>query len=309
MKYNLTLFILLCATTLTFGQRLYIKTFGKENSNPIIFLHGGPGYNCANFEATTAQELADNGYFVIVYDRRGEGRSLDANAKYTFVESIKDINEIYESYNLNKATLLGHSFGGMLAIKYAEQYPNKIQSIILAGAPINLQESFKHIIAKSKKIYEEKKDSINLNYIKLLTQLDTVKLEYSTYCFGHAMQNGFYSPKNPTIESKEIYKKAFLDTTFKKHASKMTYDGPRGFWTNEKYTTLDLTLSIKKLISQQISIYGIYGKEDGLYSEKQIQDLKQLVGMNNIKYLENCSHNVFIDQQKIFIESIQNWIR
>ena len=38
------------------AQGLYIKTFGKPDAKPIIFLHGGPGYNCASFERTTAQE-------------------------------------------------------------------------------------------------------------------------------------------------------------------------------------------------------------------------------------------------------------
>jgi hypothetical protein len=33
---------------------------------------GGPGYNCAGFEVSTAQELANNGFYVIVYDRRGK---------------------------------------------------------------------------------------------------------------------------------------------------------------------------------------------------------------------------------------------
>ena len=66
------------------AQEIYSKTFGNPNHEPILFLHGGPGYNCANFEATTAQKLANNGFFVIVYDRRGEGRSKDTNAQFTF---------------------------------------------------------------------------------------------------------------------------------------------------------------------------------------------------------------------------------
>src|SRR5690606_29831600 len=100
----------------------YIKTFGNKKDKPIVFLHGGPGYNAVNFEATTAQKLADKGFYVIVYDRRGEGRSVDSEANYTFKEAFDDINAIYQQYSLTKATVIGHSFGGVVATLFAEQY-------------------------------------------------------------------------------------------------------------------------------------------------------------------------------------------
>ena len=56
-------------------------------------------------------------------------------------------------------------------------------------------------------------------------------------------------------------------------------------------------------------MYGIYGKEDGLYSEQQISKLAEMLGINNLLYLENCSHSVFIDQQTLFIESVVRWTR
>jgi proline iminopeptidase len=309
MKKTLLITLILATTLSTFSEQLYIKTFGDSKHPPILFLHGGPGYNCANFEGTTAQQLADKKFFVIVYDRRGEGRSIDIPAKYTFEESFSDINSIVEMYHLKKLNLIGHSFGGILATKYAEAFPANVNSIILVGAPIALQESFKHIISKSKEIYQTKQDSINLKYIQLLTKMDTASIEYSTYCFGHAMQNGFYTAKKKSEESKALYANLRADSSLWKFATAMTYPAPTGFWTNEKYTTLDLTNNILDLQKKKINIFGLYGKEDGLYSEKQINSLSGTIGGQNIKYLDNCSHNVFIDQQKTFIESIQNWIK
>lgn len=95
--------ILFLATIVANGQTIYTKTFGNSKDKPVIFLHGGPGYNCVNFEATTAQQLADKGFFVIVYDRRGEGRSKDPNAKFTFNETFNDLNNIYSEYKLTKS--------------------------------------------------------------------------------------------------------------------------------------------------------------------------------------------------------------
>ncbi len=309
MKTIITSTIFVLTTMFTYGQSIYTKTFGNINDKPIIFLHGGPGYNCAGFEATTAQQLADKGFFVIVYDRRGEGRSSDPNAKFTFKETFDDINDIYQKYNLTKPTLIGHSFGGVVATLFAETYPKKVQSIILVGAPVSLQSTFKNILSKSKSIYQAKKDSVNLKYISMLETMDTVSIEYSSYCFGHAMQNGFYTPKNPSVEAKNIYSKFRTDTLLTKYASRMSYEAPQGFWKNEKYTTINLTKNLQSIQKQNIKIYGLYGKDDGLYSAQQVTDLQNLIGSSNIKYFDNCSHSVFVDQQTEFIDAIKVWTK
>lgn len=301
--------ILFLVTIVAQGQDIYLKTFGNNKSKPVIFLHGGPGYNSASFEATTAQKLADNGFFVIVYDRRGEGRSKDKNVKFTFKETFDDINNIYQKYGLTKSTLIGHSFGGVVATLFAKENPKKIKSIILVGAPISLQATFKNILQKSKAIYVVKKDSVNLNYISMLENMDTTSIEYSSYCFAHAMANNFYNPQNPTLEAKNIYSTFRTDTLLRKYASQMSYQAPQSFWKNEKYTTLNLKTTLDDLKKQKIKMYGFYGTEDGLYSVQQVTDLQKQIGADNLAYLDNCSHNVFIDQQEQFIATMKKWTK
>lgn len=307
MKSMFTI-IILATVHIVAAQNLYIKTFGSQSNSPIIFMHGGPGYNCASFEATTAQNLANSGFFVIVYDRRGEGRSKDANAKFTFEQSIEDINSIFSEYKLQKATIIGHSFGGIVATNFAAAYPNKVQALVLVGAPMGLQSSFKNIISKSKALYLSKNDSLNLMYVGMLEKMDTASLEYAVYCFGHAMQNKFYNPKKPSEEAQKLYASFKTDTILTKYASKMTQEPTIGFWKNEHYTTLNLSTSLQNLKTKGIKIYGLYGKEDGLYSTDQIMAIQQITGDNNLKYLDNCSHSVFVDQQTEFINSLKMWV-
>lgn len=309
MKTIIALAIFIVATMVANGENIYTKTFGNPKDKAIIYLHGGPGYNCANFEATTAQRLANKGFFVVVYDRRGEGRSKDPNAKYTFKETFDDLNTIYQKYGLTKSTLIGHSFGGVVATLFAENFPDKIQSIILVGAPVSLQETFKTIITTSKIIYQTKNDSNNLKYLNMIENMDKNSIEYSSYSFMHAMQNGFYTPKKLTEEAKTIYSKFKSDTILTKYATQMNYQAPQGFWKNEKYTAINLTANLKKLKENRINIYGLYGKDDGLYSADQVKDLKNILGENKVKYIDNCSHNVFIDQQSQFIDEIEQWAK
>ncbi len=309
MKIKMTICICLIASLSIHAQSLYTKAFGDPKNQPVIFLHGGPGYNAASFEATTAEQLANQGFFIIVYDRRGEGRSVDKAAPFTFQSSFQDLSAIYEQYQIKKAILIGHSFGGMLATLYAERFPNAITGLVLVGAPIDLQATFKIIIERSKNIYLEKKDSINLKYIKLLEQMDVTSMPYASYCFMHAMQNGFYSPQKPSKEALQNYALFKSDTLLKKYAAQMNYEAPQGFWKNEKYTTLILSSNLKAVVEKNIKVFGLYGKEDGLYDAQQIKAIQSVLGKDKLLYLDQCSHSVFIDQAALFTSTLKLWFK
>jgi proline iminopeptidase len=307
MKKTLTVFVFIVSTLVVNSQTIYSKAFGNPNDKPLIYLHGGPGYNSVGFESTTAQKLSENGFYVISYDRRGEGRSPDKNAKFTFNETFNNINLIYDKFNLTSAILIGHSFGGVIATLYAEKHPNKTKSIILVSAPLSMQETLSTILKSSKSIYISNKDSVNLNYINMLEKMDKNSIEYSSYSFSHAMQNGFYYPKELTKEAANIYSTFKTVSLLTKYSSKITYEAPRGFWQNEKYTTLDLNENLKRVLKNGTPVFGLYGKDDGLFSETQIRNIENLIGENNLEYLSNCSHNLFIDQQTKFIDALKKW--
>ncbi len=288
---------------------IYSKTFGESGNPAVIFLHGGPGYNSANFEGSTAQALADKGFYVIVYDRRGEGRSLDKNAAFTYDQTNEDLNGIFAKYKLDSAILVGHSYGGVVATLFTEKYPEKVTAIVLVGAPVSLQETFRTIISTCKKIYTDKNDKENLRYIGMLETMDTTTMDYASYCFGHAMQNGFYYPKNPTENARSVYETLGKDSVLTKLAMKMTPEAPAGFQKNENYTCVNLASPIKNIIANGKPVYGLYGNEDGLYSPAQITKLEKMIGKDHVLYMRNCSHNVFIDQQTAFLDAFVNWFK
>jgi proline iminopeptidase len=301
---------LLVLLTITLnGQSLYSTAFGDPKNKAVIFLHGGPGYNCAGFEATTAQNLSKEGYYVIDYDRRNEGRSTGMKAEFTFQEAFDDVNSLYKKYKIKSATLLGHSFGGAVGTLFAQKYTSKVNALVLIGAPVSLQETFCTIVHSAKEIYQQKHDSINLGYLASIEKMDTASLKYSSFCFMHAKQNNFYSPKQPCDEAKSIYALYKTDTLLMKYASQMTYPATMGFWKNEKYTTISLTTTLKELIAKKLMVYGLYGKEDGLYSKQQLSSLADILGNDRLRCYDNCSHNVFIDQQTAFLKALKDWIK
>jgi proline iminopeptidase len=137
--------------------------------------------------------------------------------------------------------------------------------------------------------------------------MDSSKMEYASYCFMHAMQNGFYVSPGKSNEAAALYKNLKADTALSKLSGRMTFQAPSGFYNNENYTTLDITPDLKNIVSKKINVNGIYGKDDGLFSIPQITSLHSILGEDKLLYLDNCSHNAFIDQQKKFIDAFKKW--
>ncbi|MBC7862716.1 MAG: alpha/beta hydrolase [Bacteroidia bacterium] len=307
MIRNCILFFLILFFNSSFSQStLYSKAYGKPTDPAIIFLHGGPGYNSVSFEYSTAKVLAEKGYYVIVFDQRGCGRTkTDSTSKYTFQEAFDDINGLYKKYNLKTATLIGHSFGGTLGILFANKYPEKVKNLVLTGSPLSYQKTFKSILAKCRMILMQK-DSSRVRFITIAEKMDTNTLMYSGTCFMHAMSNGFYTAKAPAPSSKII-----MDSLKKcpdaKQMGNMTQDPVKGFFDKEHYTTLNLSKPLTEVITKT-KVFGIYGQDDGLFDNDHLKMLIKIIGDDNFVTVSGASHNIFIDQQEVFLVMLTEFL-
>ncbi len=285
-------------------EEIYMRAFGSAGDPAVIFLHGGPGYNCFLFEAAAAETLSKTGLFVIVFDQRGCGRSKSPKADYTFSEAIADLDSIYKRAGVKKACLTGHSFGAAVALKFAAKYPEKVSSIILAGAPLDYPAGFKAIINNCRKVYA-KKNTEFVAQMDLVEKLDPASIEYLNLCFMHAMSCGLYNPSKLTPEAEDIKKSVSKDKNYFL-ASKSEFLPVAGFLAKERYSTLDHTSSVVEIV-KTIPVYGIYGAEDGLFDEACLEKIKSAVGEKNFMLVQGASHNIFRDQRAIFCDFVKKY--
>lgn len=288
-------------------KELYSAAYGDKNKPAILFLHGGPGYNSFSFEVSTAQRLASEGYYVVVFDQRGCGRTGDIEgSKYDFAEAVADMQSVYEKYGVQKATLIGHSWGGALGVVFAEQHPEMVKELVLVGAPMDYQQSFKAIIVHSKDAYKKQNKDDQLRYIAMLETMDTTTLEYATYCFMHAMASGQYQTEEPAAGVREIYTK-MMTMPDAKMLMDMTEPPVKGFYENEQYTSLKLYDRLIEL-KKKLPVYGMFGKEDGLFDDVQLNNIKASIGADNFTIVPNASHSVFVDQQDAFLKLMKGFM-
>ncbi|MGA9182170.1 MAG: alpha/beta fold hydrolase, partial [Candidatus Acidiferrales bacterium] len=113
------------------GVLIYYMTVGR--GAPLVIVHGGPGASHDYF-LPYLLPLARHNRLIFI-DERGSGRSqkLDDPSGYTVENMVEDVEAVRQGLVLGKISLLGHSYGGVLAQAYALKYQNNLTHLILCS--------------------------------------------------------------------------------------------------------------------------------------------------------------------------------
>src|SRR5215203_6048880 len=120
--------------------RLYCRTLG--GGPPIVVLHGGPDFD-HYYLRPELDRLADS-FRLVYYDQRGRGRSGDGvDRREVSIESeVADLEAVRSRFGFESVTILGHSWGGLLAMEYAIRHPNRVTHLILVNtAPASARDA------------------------------------------------------------------------------------------------------------------------------------------------------------------------
>ena len=110
---------------------------GAANGQTVLLLHGKNFFGA--YWAGTIQVLAAAGFRVVVPDQLGFGRSPKPEIHYSFELLAQTTKALLDSLGIVKTTVVGHSMGGMLAVRYALLYPAATTRLLLEN-PIGLED-------------------------------------------------------------------------------------------------------------------------------------------------------------------------
>jgi proline iminopeptidase len=113
------------------GFKVVAYSFGTGDE--VVFcLNGGPGLPC-DYLREAHSCLMDEGYRIVAFDQLGTGasdRPVDTGL-WTIGRYVEETETVRQALNLGKVHMLGHSWGGWLAIDYALTYPENLKTLIL----------------------------------------------------------------------------------------------------------------------------------------------------------------------------------
>jgi proline iminopeptidase len=106
---------------------LHVKVMGQ--GYPLVLMHGGPGADL--YTLMSFRPLADQ-FTLVFYDHRCNGRSTGAPIESMNFESLTaDADALRQALGFDKWAVLGHSFGGYVALEYALRYPHSLSHLLL----------------------------------------------------------------------------------------------------------------------------------------------------------------------------------
>jgi pimeloyl-ACP methyl ester carboxylesterase len=133
-----------------------VAPIGTPNGHTVMIFHG---HNFAGFYfGTIIDALRKDGFRVVIPDQIGYGRSSKPIIPYNFSDMARNTRAVLQSLKIDKAMIIGHSMGGMLAARFAALYPDLTERVVIYNpiglvdtrfgrAPGNVDEAYKRNLA------------------------------------------------------------------------------------------------------------------------------------------------------------------
>lgn len=125
---------------------------GSLAQTPLVYLHGGPGYNSASFRALLGERLNEQfpARAVVYLDGRGSGRSGPLSDTEQAAEDgadtldldtlVADLEAVRDFLGAERIVPLGHGFGALIALEYARRYPLRTDRVVVVNPWIHYPE-------------------------------------------------------------------------------------------------------------------------------------------------------------------------
>jgi len=273
------------------GTQIYCKSIGT--GIPLLIVHGGPGLDHSYFLPQMTQ-LADT-YELIFFDQRGCGQSsvhVDS-AAMTVDAMVEDIDKVRDAYNLNTVNLMGHSWGGLLAMLYAIKHGDRLNSLILVNStpPTSaLRDSSIRIMAGRTTPADSAQEASVIQTAEFKRREPSAVREYFRLMF----RGMFHDPHD----------EEGLTLTFRPDYAERS--------ALLKYLARDTTLRRYDLLSQLESVSCpvlIIGGDSDLVPPASNEAIHRHISGSQLVIMKNCGHFPFIETPAQFFPAVRTFLQ
>jgi len=291
------------------GVKLWYKVAGQQQVGqaPVLFLHGGPGYNSYSFEKTIGAQLETH-MQMIYLDERGSARSeRPSNADYGLSTLVADVEALRQSLGVPQITLMGHSFGGTIALEYAALYPQHVQKLIILDGASDMPtifELWRHEIeqryplawktaltgpaGERLSVAESQQDKCAIAKAEFSAEMSVLQ-KVDGQAFHNWQQ---FHDQRYQLEQSALDNASGLRNTGELGAA---YFGPDSKFPCYRFTAFS-QITMPTLI--------VVGKYDGAIGSKQMQTLAAKLPNSRFDELDRSAHFVYAEQPAKFVRDV-----
>lgn len=272
------------------NAKLFYRAIGK--GQPLVVLHGGPGLS-QDYLLPQLYKLAKNN-LVIFYDQRACGQSTgEINADTISIKTyVADLDAIRQAFKFKKISVLGHSWGGFLAMHYAIAHPEQVEKLILSNSMTASSEDFALFIQEYlRRMGPYQKDMDAIHETKEFAEGNPQMMEkmyrmiFRTYC---------YNPEKANLLFLTMSSSAFIN----------------GVKVNELFRNgvfmkpFNLHDSLKSL---EIPTLVIHGDTDPI-PPSTAKNIHESIKNSEFVLMKNCGHFPYVEDPDAYFEHLQKFL-
>ncbi len=265
------------------GTRIAYYLYGENNPErtPILIVSGGPGSDHRYMRAGGSFERLAENRLVISFDQRGTSHSDPASGDPRLQQWVQDVEAVRAAVGVEQLNLLGHSFGGMVAMGYADDYRQHVHSIIfvnsmaptIAGTKNVMAELFPDRIDTWRETRSNLQPRFRARDINVFTSMEFVDIQKGE-AFMQYIDNFLY---NVEVNNALRIDMAELD-----------------------YTGILAAADFPALV--------LHGRYDPVITPQTAWELHQLIPGSEIKIIEACGHLPFVETPDKFVSAVNEFL-
>jgi len=275
------------------GLKIYYKRVG-DGDKKLVTLHGGPG--ASHDYLSPLAKLGDRGITVLFYDQFGCGRSDEPSdlSLFTVDYGVEEVEEVRKAaFGDEKIYLLGHSYGGLLALAYALKYQANLKGLIVSSGLSSVPYTVKEMnrlkaelpvqVQSTLDKYESLQDFTNPEYLKAVDQ--------------------FYKKHLLRLENMPEDVKRSLDYTAKRKVYGYM-NGPNEFTITGVIKDWDRTKDLSVIKVPTLVTVGRYDE----VTPNVAKLIHRNISNSILKVFENSSHMAMWEEPKEYLDTIEKFI-
>lgn len=247
--------------------KIYYETWGEKNESPSVILLGAAVTDLTYWQYQI--NFLQKYYHVVALDYRGTGKSDTPKSFYSEDIIVADVKAVLDQEKITSIYLIGYSMGGLIAQKFTDQYPNKVDKLVLLNCTLG---------GGNPDTVLPKQEVVNMFlFFSALTSKDIIR-NWMDYSFGDS-----FSKQDP-----ELYQQYFDRC--------MQNIGTARHQVGIMLSNTPLVTDYKKL---SMPVLAIYAEDDPLIPLSNDEVLKKYIPHAKIEYVSGYHGSIWIHPDRI----------